>query len=356
MYKNANKMIKNTNRMTKAQARHAVSMARLKQSIRQAGDLVHVAPARLPDAVALPPMLPTQRDADDSDGDMHSVASVENLKHQLRQSALLQKLQEEKRMIDQEKVRKLMDKVNDAMVNGLSEVEMRGVLKHELREKKRQSLQRLDSTSPMVILERKVINAIKSHFRCDGNDTNKRTPVVLNTRMLLPSYKLADVQHFLNIFQKVDEDYSGDLDPTEWVKFLTTLNKSITQQQARSIFMQVDKNHNGVLSIRDLIPVVFNKANKETLRHIIKYVDSETLKKKNSNKDACTERHLEKLFEAYDVDVVGFVSISSLREKIRGMQLMEEAQFMLLSSMQDMEDDEMLNMSEFTRIFKPYIT
>lgn len=360
MYANAKKIInRRGGRISKSRAQHVVSVARIKQSIRHAGEMIHVPPSPNHDALILPPLSALEvrsgkhaSEEDDDDDDDSTQVSLDAMKFKRRQTMILDKMKMEKRVLNKEKLKALMDKVSDAMITGISEEEIRGTKKLEMKERERLLLRRLDSNCQIYTLEKRLMNAIRAHFR-DGEVV--KAPKLLTNRMLLPFYKLADVQHFLDIFQKVDEDYSGDLDPNEWVKFLTTLNKTISTQQARSVFMQVDVNNNGVLSIRDLIPVVFSKANKETQRNIIKYVDSEVSKRKNNEKDAFNESDLEKLFEIYDTNVVGFIPISLVRDKIRGMQLAEEIHFTILRSIQDMEDDEMVNLLEFQRIFRPYI-
>ena len=49
---------------------------------------------------------------------------------------------------------------------------------------------------------------------------------------------------------QVDEDFSGDLDIHEWVKLFSSINQNIPAQEARMIFMKVDKNGDGYLSMK----------------------------------------------------------------------------------------------------------
>jgi hypothetical protein len=64
----------------------------------------------------------------------------------------------------------------------------------------------------------------------------------------------------MDIFAKVDENFSGDLDVNEWIRLFTSLNESVPVLEARMIFMKIDKDSDGFLTMRELIPVVFNKA------------------------------------------------------------------------------------------------
>lgn len=129
----------------------------------------------------------------------------------------------------------------------------------------------------------------------------------------------------------------------------------MTLQQARAIFNRVDVNGEGCLSIQDLIPVVFGQATKEIQRAIVMYIEAEVSKRKIVGKDFLKESDLECLFEHYDENVVGFVPVSFLREKVKCMQLPEAANYEVLQTMKDMEDDEMVNKGEFVRIFRLYL-
>lgn len=59
--------------------------------------------------------------------------------------------------------------------------------------------------------------------------------VIISTRALLPYYNLDNVNQFLDIFAKVDESFTGELDVHEWIKLFTSLNESIPVQEARMV-------------------------------------------------------------------------------------------------------------------------
>jgi hypothetical protein len=96
---------------------------------------------------------------------------------------------------------------------------------------------------------------------------------VLTTRMLLPYYKLDAVHQFMDIFAKVDENFSGDIDVNEWIKLFASLSDTVSELESRMIFMKIDKDSDGFLTMRELIPVVFSKANKEQQRYVCIYDD-----------------------------------------------------------------------------------
>jgi hypothetical protein len=57
----------------------------------------------------------------------------------------------------------------------------------------------------------------------------------------------------------------------EWVALFAKLNKNVSANDARLIFMQIDKNSVGSVSLSDLVPVVFSRANKAQIRMIIQF-------------------------------------------------------------------------------------
>lgn len=57
----------------------------------------------------------------------------------------------------------------------------------------------------------------------------------------------------------------------EWVALFAKLNKNVSPHDARLIFMQIDKNSVGSVSLSDLVPVVFSRANKAQIRMIIHF-------------------------------------------------------------------------------------
>lgn len=176
----------------------------------------------------------------------------------------------------------------------------------------------------------------------------------LTTRMLLPFYKFDDVLNFLDIFAKVDENFSGDLDMDEWTSLFKSISTNIPAQEARSIFMKF-KNDDGFLSMRELVPVVFSKASKEQQRLIISFCNSEIVRK-SDGVTQLTFNEIEQLFESYDINNFGFVAVSYIRDQIRSMALPEACVTSCLKNFADVDDDEMVNPQEFTRFFRVYLS
>lgn len=260
------------------------------------------------------------------------------------------------------KISAYMDKVDNALdMDNIPEWEKRSTARILLmRHRKKLKSLEASSAAKMEMLEKRLGDSIRHVFRIVGNravDHGKNVPMKpLTTRALLPFYKLEDVDHFLDIFNKVDTDFSGDLDPEEWTNFFTAMNRSVTHQEAQVMFLKMDTNEDGVLSIRELVPMLFDKARKDQLKQILYYVESEVMRKRHNDKDNFTAIDLETLFDYYDSEVVGFVAISALRERLKLMQLPEDADDYFNLVMSGMEDDEMVNPVEFQRIFQSFLS
>jgi Ca2+-binding EF-hand superfamily protein len=339
MYKNAN-VLYSEKKLSMHQAQHTISLSRIKQNLRRIGPMVQLIPA-----------LPLEI------GELqqpNAMAQVENS----CQSIPLLGLDEENHhpskvyAFDQNKISLLMKKVEEAG-QSIPHWEKDRDLVSPSRKK---SLHRTVSSirTNVDVLEKKLLLTVRSFFRNQSLSPGADMKI-LNTRSLLPYYKLADVKHFLDAFQKVDEDYSGDLDIEEWCQFLTSFNKSLSKQHCRTIFNRVDRKGEGVLSVRELIPVVFSQANKDQQALITKYLEIEISKRKASSKDLINETDLRKLFDYYDEESLGFISVDFFREKIKFLQLPDAATESLLGKIQTMDPDEMLNPSDFVRIFHQYV-
>jgi Ca2+-binding EF-hand superfamily protein len=66
---------------------------------------------------------------------------------------------------------------------------------------------------------------------------------------------------------------------------------------------------------------------------------------------------IEQLFDAYDEESIGFVTVGHIRERVKNhFFLPEHVVYAFLSLIEHINDDEMLNRVEFHRLLKPFIT
>ena len=213
MYKNANKMYAERRRYSTAQARHVVSLARIKANVRRMGDMIDIKEPPRHDLISLPKIKGTGDDDEDEE-------EIERERQQQVYNALSKSRQSGRRFsnigfqgpaktVNKERVIKLMAKISDAETTGVPDWEIQQTKRKSVRVN-RKTLHRSNTAAQIatVMLEKKLGAAIKNSFRHAMDNTEEKK--TLTNRMLLPYYKMSDVRHFLDIFQKVDEDYSGE--------------------------------------------------------------------------------------------------------------------------------------------------
>ena len=361
MYKNANKVLEHKNRHTKNMvARHSIASARLKHNISKVGHTISSHKTQVVDDVVLPPLL----DEGQNEKNHAPVALLARSRNTMRREATSfsaddnnNKIDDSsstgapKRVLNHEKLLATMKKVIVAEKESVPEWEKRRSIALQSKGKGNRNISRTSQLS-IVLLERKLIHAVKSL----NKEVDSKSEVArLTNRMLQPHYKLADLKNFLHIFQSVDEDYSGDLDVEEWIKFFQTMNKTISQQQARVMFNKIDTNGDGFLSVCDLVPVVFSNASSEQKDNILKFLELELSKRKIVGKECIGEDDLRMLFESYDKDLLGFIKISFIREKVKSYALPDSAHVSVTSMLNDYDDDEMFNFADFKKLFQDYL-
>jgi len=375
MYKNANKVIQHkTKFMKNMSARHSIASLRIKQNVSKLGSTISVPKSTVHDEIVLPPL-----DLEENDEPKAVVNLLTRSRSNVRREASFGlgdgsnahastpksnsavgggpagdspvRTVEPKRVLNHEKLLATMKKVITVETESVPEWENKRMLSSSNKNSKYRSAGKKTKIS-ILLLERKLATVIKSlHKEVDNNSGRER----LTNRMLLPHYKLADLKNFLHIFQSVDEDYSGDLDVDEWIKFFNAMNKSFSPQQARMMFNKIDQNGDGFLSVSDLVPVIFNNATPDQRVLILKFLELELSKRKIVGNDFTTDEELEMLFEHYDSNYVGFIKISVIREKVKGYCLPDAAHVAVMSLLNDHDEDEMVNFSEFRRLFQNYL-
>jgi len=382
MYKNAERVLNGKENVTKSQIRNSIAQARIELNVRKINSMVHLIQPPSHDEVILPKSGVDGNAQVSSDYDeMHKIRTDDQkMKLRLLKSASLvpPDALERARPLDYNSISKWVAKVKDAADFG----DKRDGKK---KKKKREVLSQLAVHN----IETRLRNAIRAEYRArmlkaqpknrplsslsergdSGSsssslaDTVQETSydagqkVTISTRALLPYYNLDNVNQFLDIFAKVDENFSGDLDVHEWIKLFTSLNESIPVQEARMIFMKLDEDHDGFLTMKELIPVIFSKANRDQMQIIIRYCDAQLTKSlDNDSILKVNPVDIDQLFEAYDAESIGFVDVSLIKERIKAMNLSEKIMFYLMETMAELADDEMVSLVEFRRLFKNYIS
>lgn len=100
---------------------------------------------------------------------------------------------------------------------------------------------------------------------------------------------------------------------------------------------------------------MFNKASREQQKVIIQYCEMELTKKVECESvEKVSPTDLDFLFEAYDPTHIGYVDMSVIKERIKNLGLSEAQLYFFMDMLGDLADDDMVNLTEFKRIFKPF--
>jgi hypothetical protein len=110
-----------------------------------------------------------------------------------------------------------------------------------------------------------------------------------------------------------------------------------------------------VLSVKDLVPIVFSKGDKQQQSLISNYLEEQIAKGGLQGSDGVSTQEIECLFECYDKEHIRYITVRLLRDKIKGLRLPVTAVASVSASFADYEDDELLNISEFIRVFHTFI-
>ena len=106
--------------------------------------------------------------------------------------------------------------------------------------------------------------------------------------------------HFCENFSFVDIDMSGELDMDEWETFLSRSSQEISTHDAKLLFMHIDVNRDGTISIGELTPVVFSLATRKQHREMVRVVRHQVLHLKTSQaREAVGDDQLVELFRVH---------------------------------------------------------
>lgn len=365
MYKNASSIIRNhaKNRPTSVLlARHNIAVARISKHVARAGKMLQCNqhPAH-GDVVDLPLLVGKEAGDDvEEDSSRPKIEVLQRGRNLSRRSANVGMGRYDNtsvKRLDKERIANIMQKVTDASLEATPDWEKtldsnrRRLAKRSHKEKKGDCY--TNQHEVMLALERKLKYAMMSAHQGVDSDTME-VRKNLTTRDLLPFYQISDLKNFIEIFVRVDDDFSGDLNVNEWLEFFISFNESVTGAQARRMFAKMDEDADGFLSLRDLVPVIFNRAKKEQVTLILKYLEAEVCTKKVTKKEYVLKEDLNTMFACYDVDLIGFVEVKRIKDKIRSFRMSDQAHLAIFAMFMGYEDDEMLNLAEFCKLFTTY--
>ena len=172
-----------------------------------------------------------------------------------------------------------------------------------------------------------------------------------------PNYTLDEVKHFYTCFSRVDKDMTGDIDVDEWQLFLTGMDQEMSATDSRRLFMHIDANHNGVISMDEICKVVFNRATPEQLKTMVNVMEKTTGQKRHISKkrEDFSRNDLRHLFILYDEQDEKILSVKQLSSAFMVLGIdaktIEKA---FADSGIDVEDGTM-DCEEFVDVFSAYL-
>jgi Ca2+-binding EF-hand superfamily protein len=348
-------------------ARHSLALLRLKQNITKAGPMTQEEQSLYSDDISLPSI--ALQDPEDSKDEKQG--GTTDSKKTRGQSKLLVTNSDQhaddttkKKKPDQDKLDSVVKKVMDAQQESIPPWEEELNRKKDMKMKKSMRRRRANNSqhshTTIVAIERKLACSIKRCHDVDkeeGSGIPCEEKVVLKARDLVPHYKLSDVKNFLNAFFRVDKNLSGYLDVEEWVEFFLAMNQLMSSQSARQLFSHIDSNRDGVLSLHELVPVIFAEASPNQVAIILKHIDDEVTRNMSSyNAHAVYKEDMAVLFETYDADNIGYIRVQLIRDKLMRFHLPVAAQLAFNEKLKGIEDDDMINLAEFIRLFITYLS
>ena len=398
LYKNADKYLEDKSHTSArgiALSRDVIANSRIDTNVRKIGSMVHVIPALTEKELPMPDFTKKNKNLNEAETKLKKEEDEMQLRL-MRSSIMTDRMwnQRELEGKDDNSINEFLDhdKINSLIArfdSAVGDITGEAVEAREVRKKRKNLKKENERVEDHVNkgIEEKLSYTLRLHFKRSfgraaaisvGDDEeeadekkdeekekeeeaiNRRRVVTgdLTNRQLAPSYKVADVQSFLDIFLTVDTDFSGDLDADEWVRLFTSMNKgsgqTMTKQQARMIFLRMDTKNRGYLVLRDLVPLVFGKANKEQLNLITRALEKEVVVLRPDEK-VVSQKDLIELFSSYDLDSIGFVHIALIRDRIRSLELPDNYQFGFFESFSNLDDDDLVNEQEFCRLFMPFL-
>lgn len=187
MYKNANASLHHTKSAKSLQQQHIITLSRINQSTRRIGTLVHV-------------FTPPKDDDLDINISSTEASGNKSTTHETEKTNDIPISRAPTGPIDMEKIDTLIKRIADAESSSIPEWE-RHQHKAEAHLQRSRSRKEVTDSTMISVLERQLITSIKRFY--DKNSASVKH-VTLSARTLLPYYKISDVTHFLDSFQRVD--------------------------------------------------------------------------------------------------------------------------------------------------------
>ncbi|CAE7224651.1 CML12 [Symbiodinium pilosum] len=114
-----------------------------------------------------------------------------------------------------------------------------------------------------------------------------------------------------SMFERMDEDRSGQLNKQEFVAALTSMELGLTRREINAIMFQVDQDQDGNVSYREFVPFAFDLLQKmASLRLLESELENDEL-----------AQYILDLFKAKDTEMTGLLGLDDMRDLLHQAML-----------------------------------
>jgi len=114
-----------------------------------------------------------------------------------------------------------------------------------------------------------------------------------------------------SIFERIDQDQSGNLSKQEFVAALTSMELGLTRREINTIMFKIDQDNDGNISYREFVPFAFDLLQKLTS---LRLLESEL-------EDDELAQYLIDLFKAKDTEMTGLLYVDEIRDLLHQAML-----------------------------------
>jgi len=114
-----------------------------------------------------------------------------------------------------------------------------------------------------------------------------------------------------SIFERIDQDQSGNLSKEEFVAALTSMELGLTRREINTIMFKIDQDNDGNVSYREFVPFAFDLLQKLTS---LRLLESEL-------EDDELAQYLIDLFKAKDTEMTGLLYVDEIRDLLHQAML-----------------------------------
>ena len=145
-----------------------------------------------------------------------------------------------------------------------------------------------------------------SIYRGGGRGSVAGAPAKVDIEQVVkPHYTMADVESFRDSFNFVDVDLSGMINMEEWFLFLGRMNQKLSPIESQLLFLHIDKDRDGEITMRELLAIVFQKATAKQLNTMHRYLWDLHLRDATERKQRDIEKLVKKKQKEMFTDVPG---------------------------------------------------